>query len=157
MRRDMLDARTRFRIHDVNGDRAGHGDDLRDARADLLGEIGLREDNDRGGAAFVREQQQIPLEAPHAEVGVEPHDDEYDVDVGGDHLFIGHRPSHPARERAAPRQHRDNRAPFLIRLAAYGNPVTDSRQLAPARRDASTGPRQWPPGHRRPSRRDKDS
>ena len=111
-------------------------------------QIGLREDNDRRGAAFVREQQ-IPLEAPNTEVGVEAHDDEDDVDVGGDHLFIGHRPSHPARERAAPRQHRDNRALVLIRPAAYGDPVTDSRQLAPAgRRDASTGPRQWPPGHR---------
>ena len=79
-------------------------------------------------------EQQIPLEAPHAEIGVETHHDEYDVDVGGDDLFIGHahQPS-CARTRcaeAAPRQSRPCPDPAGARTATQSPTAGNSLRLA---------------------------
>ena len=83
------------------------------------------------GAALAR-QQQVALEAARAEVGVERHDQEDDVHVGGDDLLVGDAAGHLAREPAAARQHVHDRRAVLVAPRPDHDPVADRRQLAAA-------------------------
>ena len=60
--------------------------DLEQRRLDVGAEIGLGQDDDRGGAALPA-QGQVPLEAAGIEVAVEARGQEDDVDVRGDDLL----------------------------------------------------------------------
>ena len=112
-------------------------------RRQVGAEIGLGQQHDRLGAALAR-QQQIALEPPRAEVGVERHDDEHDVDVGGDDLLVGDVAGDLAREAAAARQHRDDRAAVLVGTACEATTQSPTAGSSPRlvgvclRRPAST-------------------
>ena len=93
--RDLIEALTHFRADDVNRHVARQHRHLRHPRRHIVGNVGFREQHYGRGAALAR-QEQIPLETPQAEVGIERHDDEDDVDIGGDDLFVGHLPGHAA-------------------------------------------------------------
>ena len=130
-----------LRIHHMDDDVAGQRRDVADMCRQVGRKIGLGEKNDRRGAALARHQQ-VPLETTRVVVAIEAHDDEDDVDIGGDDLLAGRRS--PAARRvkaAAPRQDADDDRSILWTLT-NGDPVADRRQLrAAARRDASAVPR----------------
>jgi hypothetical protein len=113
----------------VNRGPSGHRGDLRNPRLSRVTQIRLGQQDDRGSAALAREQQ-ITFEPPETEVGIERHDDEDDVDIGGHHLFIGDVPGGLTGKAAAPRQDRDDRAAWFAGTAAHDDPVTDSGQFA---------------------------
>ena len=76
------------------------------------------------------------------EVAVEPGDEEDDVDVGGDDLFLGGVAGRAPREAAVPRQHGDGYA-RRRRAAARStrDPVADRREIGARRRlDGAAGP-----------------
>ena len=99
----------------------------------LRGEVGLREDDDRLGAA-VPGRRQEPLEPAEVRLPVEPGDDEEDVDVGGKHLLHGGPAGRLADDRRPPFEHGLNGYGSRSRLerdpVAYDR-VTGGAGLAP--------------------------
>src|SRR6185437_9832568 len=129
----------RERIDPLSGDVAHRVDrnadrnrlDIEQCRLDVGAEIGLGQDDDRGGAALPA-QGEVALEAPGIEVAVEARGQEDDVDVRGDDLLdrvAAVRGRHPRELRPAWQDRLDERP-----LGAVGigdrDPVADGRQLA---------------------------
>ena len=73
--------------------------DLADPCRQVGAKIRLGEQNDRRGAALARHQQ-VPLETTRVVVAIQSHDDEDDVDVGGDDLLAGRLAGRAPRERS---------------------------------------------------------
>jgi hypothetical protein len=122
----------RARVDDVHRRVAGDGRDLGHLAREVGREIRLRQDHDGRGSALARHEQ-IPFEPARAEIGVEPHDHEDHVDVGGHHLLVGDLTGHLPREAAPPRQHRHDVAVSGLATLAHDDPVADRRELGPAR------------------------
>ncbi len=127
VRRHLIDTLVVLRADHVHGHVAGHSPDLCDLRRQVGRKIGLGQHDDRCGPALASEQQ-VALEATQREIGVEPHDDEDDVDIRGDHLLVGDLSGHLPGEPRAPRQHRDDRAAVLVGSPADGDPVAHGRK-----------------------------
>ena len=105
--------------------------DLEQRGADVVAEIGLRQDDDRRGAALPT-QRQVSLEPPDVEVAVEAGGQEDDVDVRGDDLLdrlaVGGR-GHPRELRPAGHDRLDERPLGPVRIRD-GDPVADRGQVA---------------------------
>src|SRR5437764_15393705 len=82
--------------NDRDADRDGL--DRQERLADVRAEIGLREHDDRGGAA-VPGRRDVTLQPAEAEVVVEPGEQKGRVDVRGEHLLAGAEAGALAQER----------------------------------------------------------
>ena len=127
MRVQLLHPFPTLRIHDMDNDVAGERGHVADMRGQVWREIGLGEKNDRRGAALARHQQ-VPFETTRIVVAIESHDDEDDVDIGGNDLLAGWLASRAPREGGAPREDADDDRLILWTLT-NGDPVADGRQL----------------------------
>jgi hypothetical protein len=115
----------------VNGEVPRDGYDFGHARGHVDGEVGLRQQDDRRGAALAR-QQNVALEPTSTEVGVEGHHEENDVHIRRDHLLVGHVARSAAREFTTARQDGLDRAAVFRRPLANRHPVTHGRKLGTA-------------------------
>jgi hypothetical protein len=91
-------------------------------RFHVVAEVSLGQDDDwlRAGAPHCR---QIALEAPGIEIAVETGDQEDDVDVRAEHLFLGSQPRGLPRDRGPARKDGlDGRAGSIL-VRANDNPV----------------------------------
>ena len=123
--RNLVQALIEFRADDMDGRVSGDDGDLGNPRRNVVADVRLRQQHDWRGAALTS-QQQISLEPARAEVVVERHDDEHDVNVGGHDLFIRHMACHATREPTAARQHGDDRAAVFVGTLPDNDPVADT-------------------------------
>ena len=98
---------------------------LRDGLPHVLGEVRLRQEDERVGAAVPRGGE-IALEPTRLEVAPAVGDEEDGVDIGGDHLLLG-QPRLLARETRPARQDCANDAAVLARDGVEGDPVPRHR------------------------------
>ena len=116
-------------VRDRNhGDAEGDRLDLVDGRVDVVGEVGLGEDEHRLRAALPGERE-VALEAPEVQVLVDRGDDEDDVDVGGEDLLLRRLPGGLARELRAAREDGLDRPALLVGARCDGDPVADGREV----------------------------
>ena len=133
------DARTEVRAERVescarhvrdrnDGNTERDGLDLRDHCVDVVGEIGLGEDEHRLRSALPRERE-VALEAPEVHVLVDRGDDEHDVDVGGEHLLLRRLPGGLPRELRVAGEDGLDRPALLVRAGRDGDPVAYRREV----------------------------
>ena len=131
----------------MHGDLADRGRHLGHGPGDVGMEVALVEHDDRPRAAPLGHDE-VAFDRPQLQRGVEAKHDEHEVDVRGDHLFLGPAARRLAGKRAVPPEEAADLAAVPGRSDAHGDPVADGRQLIPARpRGASAvpSPRPGPP------------
>ena len=124
----LLDPASELRADGVDGHGARNAGDLRAARLQIVGEVGLVED-DHGPRAALPRHREVPLEAPDAEVAIEAGDEKRDVHVCREDLLGRLLARDLAREQAGARQDvLDGRA-LLARGPSHADPVAHRRQV----------------------------
>ena len=96
---------------------------------DIRAEVGLRQDDDRLGAALPGGRQ-IPLEPAQAEVIVEAAEQEDQIDVGSENLVDRVAIGGLAGDRTSPPEDGVDPGPAVIRPATQADPVADRGQDA---------------------------
>ena len=82
----------------------GNGANLLGSGVEILAEVGFVQQN-RALCSAGSGRQIIPLEPAQIEIAIEAGDDEYGIDIGGDHLRLCRIPSRLAKKRGAARHH----------------------------------------------------
>ena len=130
VRLDRVQLRVALRAHRHNGSAASGCLDLVHHRVHVVAQVGLVEDDDRAGPAFVRGGQ-VPFQPAQAEVGVQPHHQEHRIDVCRDDLLVGLVARDFAGELAAPRQDGMDDGPSARDERPEHDPVANGRELPP--------------------------
>ena len=115
--------------------------DRDEAAVDVVGQVGLVEDDDRGDLARPRDRE-VALDPAQVEVVVEPGDEQGDVDVGGHDLLVVEAACRAGCASAAIRLNtlRRGRTAAMTSPASERDPVADGREVrsAPAPRTGTT-------------------
>jgi hypothetical protein len=133
IRVQRVEARAGARTDGVNRDASGNGGHLVEDDVEVVAHVGLVEHHHGQRPALTR-RHDVALDPSQAVVAVEPRHQEHGVEVGGDHLFLGHVASRLPRELAAPGEDRVDRGAVAGGAALERNPVADGRVLTTGRR-----------------------
>ena len=113
--------------------------DLFDVALRIVDEVRLVQHDDRGGAALPGDEE-VALDPAWVEITIEAADEEHDVDVGGNDLFLGAIAGRASREAARSRQDGDNPRVTVPAGRLDGDPVADRGKVRASFRTVAQAP-----------------